>query len=57
MALSDCRLIDLPEVKNRKGNLTFVEGMRHIPFDIKRAFFIHNVPDGGSRGGACAQAT
>ncbi len=57
MALSDCRLIDLPEVKNRRGNLTFVEGMRHIPLDIKRAFFIHNVPDGGSRGGACAQAT
>lgn len=50
MALSDCRLIDLPEVKNRNGNLTFVEGMKHLPFDIKRAFFIYNVPEGGSRG-------
>jgi len=46
----DCRLIDLPKIRDSRGNLTFVEGGRHIPFDIRRAFWIYDVPGGEMRG-------
>ena len=36
MPLNDCRLIELPKISDPRGNLTFVEGGNHIPFDIKR---------------------
>jgi hypothetical protein len=36
MSLQDCRIIDFPKVEDPRGNLTFVEGGRHVRFDIKR---------------------
>lgn len=51
MALSDCKIIDLPKVTDMRGNLSFVEGKRHIPFDIQRAYYLYDVPGGASRGG------
>ena len=36
MALDTCRLVDLPKIAEPRGNLTFIEGGRHVPFDIKR---------------------
>lgn len=45
------RLIDLPIRPDYRGNLTFVEGGRHIPFDIRRVFYLYDVPAGQSRAG------
>ncbi|MBS8272435.1 WxcM-like domain-containing protein [Thalassospira tepidiphila] len=51
MSLSECRMIDLPKVSNQQGNLTFIEGGNHIPFDIKRVYYLYDVPGGAARGG------
>lgn len=45
------RMLKFPKIHDARGNLTFVEGVRHIPFDIKRAYWIYDVPGGESRGG------
>jgi dTDP-4-dehydrorhamnose 3,5-epimerase-like enzyme len=50
-SLSDCRIIDLPKISDPRGNLTFLEGGKHIPFAIKRAYWIYDVPGGEKRGG------
>ncbi len=51
MSIKDCRLIDLPRIGNPAGNLTFVEGGRHVPFDIRRVYYLYDVPGGSERGG------
>jgi WxcM-like protein len=53
MSLSRCRLIELPRVHDPRGNLTFVEGGRHVPFEIRRVFYLYDVPGGAERGGHC----
>lgn len=45
------QLIDLPRVQDPRGNLTFVEGGRHLPFDIARVYYLYDIPGGASRGG------
>jgi dTDP-4-dehydrorhamnose 3,5-epimerase-like enzyme len=50
MSIEKCRLIDLPKVSDFRGNLSFIEGGRHVPFDIKRMFYIYDVPTGTERG-------
>lgn len=50
MALNDCRLIDLPKIHDPRGNLTFIEGSNHIPFDIQRVYYLYDVPGGADRG-------
>jgi WxcM-like, C-terminal len=45
------RLIDLPVIPDHRGNLTFIEGSKHIPFDIRRVFYLYDVPGGQSRAG------
>jgi hypothetical protein len=49
--LEDCKLIDLPKIADPRGNLTFIEGRKHVPFDIKRVFYLYDVPGGADRGG------
>lgn len=51
MSLADCRLIKLPKIADPRGNLTFIEGERHVPFDIKRVYYLYDVPGGAERGG------
>lgn len=51
MQLDKCKLIELPRVIDTRGNLTFIESNTHIPFDIKRVFYIYDVPGGSMRGG------
>lgn len=51
MSVDDCRIIDLPRINDPRGNLTFIEGSRHVPFDIKRVYYLYDVPGGESRGG------
>jgi len=50
MAISDCRIITLPKISDPRGNLTFVESGRHIPFEIKRVYYLYDVPGGSERG-------
>lgn len=50
MAIADCRIIDLPKISDPRGNLTFIEGGRHIPFAIKRVYYLYDVPGGAERG-------
>lgn len=51
MSLQHCRIVDLPKVGDPRGNLTFIEGERHVPFDIKRVYYLYDVPGGSHRGG------
>ncbi len=51
MTLSNCRMIELPKISDPRGNLTFIEGGNHIPFDIKRVYYLYDVPGGAERGG------
>ena len=48
-SVQDCKIIDLPKIPDPRGNLTFVEGNNHIPFEIKRVFYTYDVPGGESR--------
>ena len=45
------RLIDLPKITDPRGNLTVAEQQKNVPFDIKRAYWVYDVPGGESRGG------
>lgn len=49
MTIEDCRIIPLPKISDPRGNLTFVEGSRHVPFDIKRVYYLYDVPGGATR--------
>ena len=49
--LESCWLIDLPKILDPRGNLSFIESHRHIPFDIKRVYYLYDVPGGETRGG------
>lgn len=51
MSLEDCRVIDLPKISDPRGNLTFIEGGQHIPFEIRRVYYLYDVPGGAERGG------
>jgi hypothetical protein len=51
LSLENCKLIDLPKISDPRGNLTFVEGRNHIPFDIHRVYYLYDVPGGSDRGG------
>jgi hypothetical protein len=46
-----CRIIELPRIPDPRGNLTFIEGDTHIPFAIRRVFYLYDVPGGEDRGG------
>lgn len=49
--MDDIRIIDLPKFLDRRGNLSFVEEFKHIPFKIERTYWIYDVPGGEARGG------
>ena len=51
MSLALCKMIDLPKINDPRGNLTFVEGGNHIPFEIRRVYYLYDVPGGSQRGG------
>ena len=54
--IDDCKIIDLPMIKNPKGNLTFIEAGRQIPFDIRRVYYLYDIPGGEERGGHAHRA-
>jgi dTDP-4-dehydrorhamnose 3,5-epimerase-like enzyme len=49
--VEECKIIELPVINDPRGNLTFIEGGRHIPFEIKRVYYLYDVPGGASRAG------
>ena len=56
MLIQDCRIIELPKITERRGNLTFIEGGRHVPFEIRRVYYLYDVPGGAERGGHAHKA-
>ena len=50
MSLENCKIIDLPKISDPRGNLSFVESNRHIPFDFKRVYYLYDIPGGAERG-------
>ena len=50
MRLKDVRLIDLPKISDPRGKLSFIESQSHIPFKLKRVYWVYDVPGGESRG-------
>lgn len=48
--IEDCKIIDLRKISDPRGNLTPIEGGADIPFDIKRVYYLYDVPGGESRG-------
>lgn len=51
MPLDQVRLVTLPKISDPRGNLTFIEENRHVPFEIKRVYYLYDVPGGEGRGG------
>lgn len=51
MNISRCQIVDLPKVTDPRGNLTFVEAGHHTPFEIRRVYYLYDVPGGAERGG------
>ncbi len=50
MSVEDCRLVNLPKYSDDRGSLSFVEGGRHIPFDIRRVYYLYDMPVDAERG-------
>ena len=50
MPLIDCKILELPKISDKRGNLSFIEGGKHIPFDIQRVYYLYDVPGGADRG-------
>jgi dTDP-4-dehydrorhamnose 3,5-epimerase-like enzyme len=50
MSLDHCRILDMPTLRDARGRLTFIEGGEHIPFEIARVFYLHDIPTGAERG-------
>jgi len=51
MNLSKCKIIELPKITDVRGSLTFIEQNNHVPFEIKRVYYLYDVPGGETRGG------
>lgn len=51
MSVARCEIIELPKITDPRGNLTFVEANRHIPFSFSRIYYLYDVPGGSERGG------
>lgn len=51
MSIEQCVIVDLPVIHDPRGNLTFIESNRHIPFNIERVYYLYDVPGGAERGG------
>lgn len=51
MSIHNCQIIKFPIISDPRGNLSFIEGNNHIPFAIKRVYYLYDVPGGAERGG------
>ena len=51
MRLDRAHILEFPKVTDPRGNLTFIESQQHVPFEIKRVYYLYDVPGGETRGG------
>ena len=51
MKIKRCQIINFPKITDARGNLSFIEEYKHIPFSIKRIYYLYDVPSGATRGG------
>jgi dTDP-4-dehydrorhamnose 3,5-epimerase-like enzyme len=51
VSINQCQIIDFPKITDARGNLSFIEENKHIPFTIKRIYYLYDVPSGATRGG------
>ena len=51
MTLSNCRILHLPKISDPRGNLTFIQSLDQIPFNLQRVYYLYDVPGGAERGG------
>ena len=51
MRIDKCRIINFPRIAEARGNLSFIEEKNHIPFPIRRVYYLYDVPSGATRGG------
>lgn len=56
MSIDRCAIVELPRINDPRGNLTFIEGGVHIPFEIARMYYLYDVPGGSERGGHAHKA-
>jgi dTDP-4-dehydrorhamnose 3,5-epimerase-like enzyme len=56
MSIDNCNKIELPRIHDPRGNLTFIEAGRQIPFEIRRVYYLYDVPGGSERGGHAHKA-
>ena len=56
MSIGGARIIELPKISDPRGNLTFIEEAKHVPFVLKRVYYLYDVPGGESRGGHAHRA-
>jgi WxcM-like, C-terminal len=47
----ECSIVHLPKIHNEAGNITALENRKNIPFDVKRIYYLYDVPGGAERGG------
>jgi dTDP-4-dehydrorhamnose 3,5-epimerase-like enzyme len=50
-SILNCNVIELPKIHNRSGNITSLDNLLHIPFNVKRIYYLYDVPGGETRGG------
>lgn len=50
MSIEKCKIIELPDITDPRGHLTFIENNKHIPFEIKRIYYLYDIPTGAKRG-------
>lgn len=50
-SIYDCVILPLNKIHNRAGNITIIEGQKHVNFDIKRIYYLYDIPSGEDRGG------
>jgi len=54
--LNDCKIVNFPKVTDYRGNLSFIEENKQVPFKIRRVYYLYDVPSGASRGGHAHKA-
>ena len=51
MSIDTCKIIQIPKISDKRGNLSFIEENKHIPFEIKRIYYLYDVPGDSVRAG------
>lgn len=50
ITIYDCAVIEVPKITNRNGNISVIEGLKNLPFDTQRVFYLYDIPAGEARG-------